>query len=117
MRGLVFRFVRASYYEQYLPKTSSLQTELDAVFSVLEVIAQPSGTASPERPEVGKTIWRNIADLTHLTYYFQSQHQRQLISATLAKFNFNEGAPIAEFDPKNHSTLTGDVSDFFKAAS
>jgi len=107
------RFVRAAFYEKFLPKANSLEEEINALLSIMEAVAQPEGIVSKERPELSRTIWRSIADLTHRTYYFQSRKQPQLIFASIYSFNLNPGSDILEYDPAQYPKNIGDISAYF----
>ena len=111
------RFVRAAFYEKGIPSSNILTEEVYGLLSVMEKISQPERSATTESPYAARTIWRNVADLTHKTYYYQSRTQRQLISFSLDAFNLNKDAPILTYYPLQHPNHTGDVSPFFKASS
>lgn len=107
------RFVRGAFYEKQLPNSNVLKEEIYSLLSVMENVSQVERSTTPDKPYASRTIWRNVADLTHKTYYFQSREQRQLISFSLDAFNLNKNAPILEYYPENHPDHTGNVSSFF----
>lgn len=107
------RFVRAAYFEKLLPVSTSTEEEIYSLLSIMENVSQPERIATKDMPYASRTIWRNVADLTHLKYYFQSRRQRQLISFSLENFDLSKGAPILEYYPYKHPENTGDISSLF----
>lgn len=108
------RFVRGAFYEKQIPRSDDLEEEIYSLLSVMENVSQPERGITKDKPYAARTIWRNVADLTHKTYYFQSRKQRQLIFFSLDGFNLNKNSPILEYYPENHPDHTGNVSTFFK---
>lgn len=109
------RFVRASYYLKYLPNSLDIRNIFGAVRSVMQIVNEPYGTSTPERPKVSWTLWRTIADLNDQVYYFNLTTEFNMFWAPLVEFNLQSGAPIMKLDLIQNHDLAGDVVGKFKA--
>ncbi len=107
------RFVRASYYLKYLPKTDNSETAAGNINGIIGNIEVPFG--APYGGGVYPTWWTSIADLTDKVYYFHWVLHPNVIWVDLDKLNFDEGQPVLALNPRV-PTLAGDVSDLFKPA-
>jgi len=108
------RFVRASYYMKLLPKPKNLRESLAGVLSVTRNISQPFRvSADPNNPFSSTTIWRSVADLTHLAYFYESTMSPYLTWVTLSDFNLEEGSPSMRLDMRNNPDYNGDVTKKF----
>lgn len=103
------RFIRALFYVNHLPKTMSTNKAIFDLLSVLDNVSQPAGTISTGRVTDTTTVWKSIADLSHLTYYFRSSDDFNTIWISLNKLNFLPGSPILSLDLSRHD-LIGDMT-------
>jgi choloylglycine hydrolase len=57
------------------------------------------GAPQDEPGSVAETDYRTVADLTNLTYYFESKGSLGAQWVDLADINLKKGAPVLVFDP------------------
>jgi choloylglycine hydrolase len=107
------RFVRAAYYMKNFPKTNNLNEALAAVMSITRNVSEPYSSPDAANPYTTPTIWRTIADLTHLCYYFESTASLNTIYTNLADFKLAEGSPAMSLDLRNNPAYYGDVTKSF----
>jgi penicillin V acylase-like amidase (Ntn superfamily) len=110
------RFVRASSYLKTLPKPATPREAVAGALSVLRNVAVPFGahdTSGGDSTDTWPTLWGTLADLTHLTFAFQSTKGANLYWVDLGKVNTAEGAPIVDVDAYDIN-LSGDISDRLK---
>jgi choloylglycine hydrolase len=110
------RFVRASYYLKGLPEPADDRACVAGVLSVMRNVAQPFGTADPDRPNNSPTRWRTVGDLTHRVYYFESSTSPNIVWMKLGALDFATGAPAKRLDLTNAPDRVGDCSTQFEAA-
>lgn len=103
------RFIRALFYVNHLPKTRSTNKAIFDLLSVLDNVSQPVGTISPERATDTATVWKSIADLSHLIYYFRASDDFNTMWIALNKLNFLPGSPVLSLDLRRHD-LSGDMT-------
>lgn len=103
------RFVRASYYSQQLPTTSSAIEATAEVFSVIRNASAPFGTVDENRPNVSTTRWRTVSDLTDLRYFFEWTMSPSLVWVDLTALPF-DGDQDLVLDVENDALLSGDVT-------
>lgn len=100
------RFVRASYFLNYLPVPKTTDQALAGVFQLIQNVAVPFGAPDADWG-VYPTWWYSVCDLDDPTYYFQSR-----LSATPVWIRLSDvanGTQVLKIDPSN-SHLFGDVS-------
>jgi penicillin V acylase-like amidase (Ntn superfamily) len=107
------RFVRATYYNQHLPTSKSLDEEVYSVLAIMRNVAQPFGVASAERTIMSETLWNVVGDITHRVYYYTSTTSPNMVKVDLNKFNLSAGSPAMMLDIVARPELSGDVSDKF----
>jgi len=108
------RLVRATYYNNALPKASSPKEELSEVLSILNNAAQPYTLPSEKNPYAAKTIWRTVTDLTNRIYYYQTTDAQNLVMVSLDTFNLKPDAPIMQLDLVRHPEYVGDMTAKFE---
>jgi choloylglycine hydrolase len=103
------RFVRTSYFLQYLPEPSNYQEAVAGVVSLGRNAAVPAG-APYDDFSVYPTWWISATDVTNRTYYFQPTTSPNLIWLELDSLDLAEGAAVRCIDPYRLD-LVGDVTD------
>lgn len=107
------RFVRAATYVQTLPKPEDATQAVAGAYSVAKNVAVPFGaqdSSASDAEDTWSTLWFTLADITNLTYYFQSTRSPNLYWVDLANVDLSKGAPVLKVDAYDYS-LTGEVSD------
>lgn len=84
------RFVRASYYLDRLPRPETTTSAYAALLSVMRNTGQPFSTPNPDRPNIAKTIWRTLTDLTNSVYAFESSTSPDIIWIELRDLDFSQ---------------------------
>ncbi|MFN6784633.1 linear amide C-N hydrolase, partial [Proteus mirabilis] len=56
-----YRFARASFYINDIPKSQSSKKSLAIVFGVIRNVSVPYGLITVESPEISSTRWRTVA--------------------------------------------------------
>lgn len=110
------RFVRGAYYLKTLPKPADWWQCVTGVLSVIRNVSQPFGKADPSQPYISATQWRTIADLTDLTYYFESTTSPYMIWVQLKQLDFAQGAPVKKLDLIKNPVRAGDTLTQFETA-
>lgn len=107
MNNAMDRFVRASWYNKYLPLASTAD---EAVYSMLSII---HNVAKPYSKDSERTRWYVIADLTNKVYYYASTASLTVVKITMDKFDLSTKARVMMLDIEKHPELTGEVSSKF----
>ena len=105
------RFVRASYYLNYLPKPKDSSEAAASMHSLIMNVAVPFG--APYGGGVYPTWWTTISDLTNKIYYFNWVQNTNVIWVELKNLDFSEGKPVLQLNPRIPS-LVGEVSSSFE---
>lgn len=100
------RFIRASFYRHFLGQTKPRSTRqaVTALMSVARNVSDPVGAPQDEPGSVGETDYRTIADLTNLTYYFESKGSLGAQWVDLSNLDMGKAAPVLVFDPLRNRT-------------
>jgi penicillin V acylase-like amidase (Ntn superfamily) len=112
----VDRFVRASYSLEHLPRPRSRGAAVAELLSVMRNVGQPFGVPDPSRPNISSTLWRSVADLTNLVYYYESSFSPNLIWIKLEGLRFGKGAPPTQLGVNAETDYVGEVSNRFSPA-
>ncbi len=107
------RFVRSTYYVNHLPTPTSTRAEVAAVLSIVHNASEPYSDIYASLPDYDPTVWRVLADLSHLKYYFNDVNSFNTTYTQLDKLNLKPGAPVLRLDILHHSELAGDVTGQF----
>lgn len=107
----VDRFQRAAYYTALLPKPAGERQAVAGVMAIMRNVSVPFGAPYGEFG-VYNTEYRTVADLTHLTYFFELTTSPNTIWTQLSAHDFSEGAAVVAVDPYDES-LAGNVNDRF----
>jgi len=110
-RNSADRFVRASFYNKNLPEPHNYRQGIASVMSVIRNASSPFGDPDPKKPNISSTLWRSVADQTHLVYYFESTISPNLIWIDLNKLNFSKNSKSQYIDIKDDSNLVGDITN------
>jgi penicillin V acylase-like amidase (Ntn superfamily) len=105
------RFVRLSYYAQFLPRQSKKTDAYFQFLSVLHKAASPFGAPYANGMQF-PTWWITIADLTNLKYFFESTESPRLIEIDLKRINFSAKSQMRWFDHKTNSNTKLIDGDF-----
>lgn len=121
------RFVRASFLLDAIPKRADpaymagvpqQNPALQAVASVMSVmrsVSVPLGISTPNMPNLSSTIWRTVADQTHLVYYFDSATRPDTFWISLRKLDLKPGAPVMKLTIDAGQVYSGEVAGDFVA--
>lgn len=101
------RFVRASWYNKYLPMASTSDEAVFSMFSIIRNVAKPWKKGSE------RTRWHVIADLTNKVYYYASTASLNIVKISMDQFDFSAKAAVMMLDIEKHPELTGEISDKF----
>ncbi len=122
------RFVRASFFNDALPKTvdknyisavpnQSFENQaLASVLGVVRAVGSPLGINSPTEPNVSTTIWRTLSDHKNLRYYFDSAMSPCICWVDLNKINFEAGQQPKKLTLAGGAIQSGETSEKFVAA-
>jgi penicillin V acylase-like amidase (Ntn superfamily) len=110
------RFVRATYYERFLPEPKNQQEAIAGVMAIARNVSVPFGAPNNLPGTLYNTEYRTAIDLTNQRYFFELSTTPNLVWADLKKFNLNAGAPVMLLDP-NNVDLAGNVSTKFQKAA
>ncbi len=105
------RFVRLSFYSKYLPKPKDSSEAAASMLSLIMNVAVPFG--APYGSGVYPTWWTSVIDLTNKIYYFNWVQSPNVIWFELKNFDFSQGKPVLQLNPRNPS-LVGEVSGAFE---
>ena len=105
------RFVRASFYVDALPKSTTHQLALAGVFGIINNCSVPIGISVSDQPEISSTRWRSVSDQKDKVYYFESTISPAIIWIDLSKCDLKEGAQVLKLDLINNTkTLVGEMN-------
>lgn len=109
------RFVRASFYLDFLRRTSprSLEEAKASLMSVARNVSDPIGAPMDTPGSVDETDYRTLADLTHLTYTYEPTRRLGFLVTDLNKIDFSPGQPVRVLDPTDRR-LQGDVTSRYR---
>jgi penicillin V acylase-like amidase (Ntn superfamily) len=110
------RFVRAAHYVRRLPEPGSDREAVAEILGVMRNASQPFGTSDPDRPNIARTLWRTVADLTSGVYVFESASDPNVVWITVGDLDLSVGAPTLKLDLNGESDLVGDVTSRFQPA-
>lgn len=110
------RFVRATYFEEMLPKTKTERQAIAGVLAIARVVSVPFGAPNNLPGSLYNTEYRTAQDMTNLRYVFELADQPNTVWMELANFDLRPGAPVRRLDPSD-LTLAGDVSHRFETAN
>lgn len=100
------RFVRASYFLNFVPEPTDAQEAVSSVMQVISTVAKPPGVPYPEG-DIYPTRWLSAVDLTNLEYYFWSRVRPSLLRINFANLADRQlPCSLDAFDPR----LAGEVS-------
>jgi penicillin V acylase-like amidase (Ntn superfamily) len=105
------RFVRLSYYAQYLPKTTDKDIATSYMLSAIRTAASPYGAPYTDGG-VYPTWWTSVTDLKNGLYYFNWTEKPNLIKVVLPSIDFSKNSGIRYLDPRRPE-LFGTVNDHF----
>lgn len=100
------RFVRASYFNNIVPKTVDenyiaavpeqkfIYQAVASVMGTMRSVAVPLGITTPDKPNISSTIWRTISDQTNGVYYFDSATTPNTFWVDFKDIDFSKGAPV-----------------------
>jgi penicillin V acylase-like amidase (Ntn superfamily) len=108
------RFVRASYHLKTSPKYKDEDLALASVFSQMRALSVPLGMADPARPNIGMTLWRNVADQKAKVYYFESVIFPSVSWVDMSRVDLAEGATPKVLRIERGQAIAGEVSGAFK---
>lgn len=106
------RFVRASYYLQFLPEPKSERQAIASVLAIVRNASVPFGAPNRLPGTLYNTEYRTAVNLTNGRYFFELTTSPSVIWLELAKFDLTAGAPVLILDPDDIN-LNGDVSEQF----
>lgn len=107
------RFVRASYYLNQAPLKAEEQQLVAIAFSIIRNVSQPITKSNSDRPNQAPTIWRSVADVKHLVYYFENTNRPNVFWVNLTKLDLKVGATPKKLPLSNGEVYAGDVSSYF----
>ena len=102
------RFVRTSYFLQYLPEPANYQEAVAGAVLLARNAVVPPG-APYDDFSVYPTWWVSATDVTNRTFYFQPTTSPNLVWLELDDLDLSEGAPTRCVDP-HRLELVGDVA-------
>jgi choloylglycine hydrolase len=103
------RFVRASYFLQYLPTPATPAEAVAGVLGVARNVSVPFG-APYDDFSVYPTWWASVVDVTHRTLFFQSTLAPNVVWVELDGPALADCTEVRWVDPTD-ADLVGDVSD------
>ncbi|MGH7919459.1 MAG: linear amide C-N hydrolase [Candidatus Dormibacteraceae bacterium] len=108
------RFVRASYFLNYLPAPKTEEEAVAGAVLVSHNVWVPPG-APYDDFEVFPTWWASAIDVTNRVYYIQTVSSPNLVWTSLDQLAIGEGDPVRSLDPLTPG-LVGDISGDFASA-
>jgi len=108
------RFARADYYMTLLPQPKDEREAVAGAFAIARNVSVPFG-APYAKFGIYNTEYRTVMNLTDKRYYFELSTTPNVIWANLLEMNLVAGSPTMILNP-NSISLSGDVTDQFKAA-
>lgn len=111
------RFVRASFYNDVVPKTDNMQVALASAFSIIRNTSVPYGISMPDEPNISTTRWRTVSDHKNRVYYFESTlYPVDVLWVNFDEVDFSPNAPIRKLDLSG-KMYTGNATKEFKASA
>ncbi|MCF8527476.1 MAG: linear amide C-N hydrolase [Candidatus Nanopelagicales bacterium] len=109
------RFVRASFYLDFLRRTSprNLEEAKASLMSVARNVSDPIGAPMDTPGSVDETDYRTLADLTNLTYTYEPTRRLGFLVTDLTEIDFSAGQPVRVLDPTDRR-LQGDVTNRYR---
>lgn len=107
MSNALDRFVRASWYNKYLPQASSSDEAVLSMFSIIRNVNKPYKKGSE------RTRWNIVADLGNRVYYYASTASLHIVKISMDHFDFSPKAAPMMLDIEKHPELTGEISSQF----
>jgi hypothetical protein len=119
------RFARASFlldsvakkaapsYIASVPGQAYGVQALASVLAVMRSVSVPLGITSPDKPNLGSTIWRTVADQRNLVYAFDSAVRPNAFWVRLAALDLKPGAPVRKLPMVGGEIYAGEVSGHF----
>ena len=123
------RFARASFlldsvakqaapsYIASVPGQSYPMQALASVLAVMRSVSVPLGITSPDKPNLGSTIWRTVADQKNLVYGFDSAVRPNAFWVRLAALDLKPGAALRKLPMVGGEVYAGEVSAHFIPAA
>ena len=111
------RFVRASYFNNIVPKTVDknyitsvpeqkfIYQAVASVMGTMRSVAVPLGITTPDKPNISSTIWRTVSDQTNLLYYFDSATTPNTFWVDFKDMDFSKGAPAKNYLLRVENTM------------
>lgn len=110
------RFVRASFYNQSVPKSSNDERTVATVTSIIRSVSVPLGLKTPSQPNIANTVWRTVYDQKNKRMYFDSATSPNVFWVDISDLNFNEGASTLKLALKGGKIYHGNAASEFKPA-
>lgn len=110
------RFVRASYYNNSVEKTTDLNKAVASVFSIMKTVTVPYGMKS-EEVNLSSTRWTTVIDHTRELYFFQSATMPNTFWVDLKKFDLSpKMGSVMKLDlgKDQMNIYSGEASKYFK---
>lgn len=104
------RFVRASFYINAIPQTSSQQEAVAGVFSVMRNVSVPLGISMPDQPNIASTRWRTVSDQKNKVYFFESTITPNVFWINFADLDFSASAPVKKLNLSNGEVYAGNAA-------
>ena len=123
------RFARASFlldsvakkaapsYIASVPGQAYAVQALASVLAVMRSVSVPLGITSPDKPNLGSTIWRTVADQRNLIYAFDSAVRPNAFWVRLAALDLKPGAAVRKLPMVGGEIYAGEVSASFVPAA
>jgi penicillin V acylase-like amidase (Ntn superfamily) len=110
------RFVRATYYERFLPEPKNQQEAIAGILAIARNVSVPFGAPNNSPSTLYNTEYRTAIDLTNKRYFFEMTNSPNVVWMDLMKFNLAPGTPVMLLDPDNMD-LSGNVTGKFQKAA
>lgn len=113
------RFVRASFYNNAVPKFTDPDLALASVFSVIRNVSVPFGLTTPDEPNISSTRWRTVMDHKRMLYFFESALSPNTFWVNLNKLDFSsETGKVLMLDLGTNQSrpFAGEANASFKPA-
>lgn len=114
----VDRFVRASFYIDFLGRTAPRNRweAAAALMSVARNVSDPIGAPGDEPGETDETDYRTLSDLTNRSYSFELALRLATLRTDLRRLDFRAGQPARSLNPAN-ANLNGDVTNIYRPST
>ena len=113
------RFVRASYYNKSIEKTTDFNKAVAGVFSIMKTVTVPYGMTSKE-VNLSSTRWTTVIDHSRELYFFQSAAMPNTFWVDLKKFDLSsKTGKVMKLDlGKDQSHVySGEASQYFEQSA